>query len=112
MASTERTSTIWNTLLSANTKGDIAEYKAIIALLEQGLEVYRNVTSDGPADLVTLDRKTGEIQLVDVKQLTKGRSNGRSRTREQRMLGVKLLYVGDEVRWSAANDNEPREDSK
>lgn len=98
--------TISNISLTTTTKGDIAEYRAIVRLLEQGLEVYRNVTSDGPVDLVTLNRETGEVTLVDVKQMTEGRSNGAGRTAEQKRLGVKILYIDSGFRWSAANDNQ------
>ena len=32
--------------------GDISEYRAIIKFLEQGYEVFKNVSSSGPIDMV------------------------------------------------------------
>jgi Holliday junction resolvase-like predicted endonuclease len=53
--------------LSKGTKGGIAELKAAAWLSERGYEVFRNVTQDGPADLVAWDTKSGETLFVDVK---------------------------------------------
>jgi Holliday junction resolvase-like predicted endonuclease len=53
--------------LSKGTKGGIAELKAAAWLSERGYEVFRNVTQDGPADLVAWNTDTGEALFVDVK---------------------------------------------
>jgi hypothetical protein len=53
--------------LSPSTKGAIAEMKASMWLMERGYEVFRNVTPDGPVDLVALDMESGQSILIDVK---------------------------------------------
>lgn len=56
-------------LLMANTNriGDITELDICHYFLEHGFEVFRNVSSVGPVDFVTLDTNTGEITLYDSK---------------------------------------------
>lgn len=56
-------------LLMANTNriGDITELDICHYFLEHGFEVFRNVSSSGPVDFVTLDTNTGEITLYDSK---------------------------------------------
>lgn len=48
-------------------KGAIAEIVASSWLLEQGYEVFKNVSQHGPVDLITLDPNSGDIKLYDVK---------------------------------------------
>jgi hypothetical protein len=55
-------------------------------LLEQGYEVFRNVSPCGPIDLVAV--KKGEVLLLDVKSVPRA-----TVTQEQAELGVKLLIV-------------------
>ena len=67
-----------------NRTGDITELRACTWLLELGCEVFRNVGSTGPIDIVAI--KDGKVQLLDVK------SNRTSRlTPIQAAMGVALL---------------------
>ena len=47
--------------------GDLAEYNAVVWLLEQGYEVFKNTGCTGPADLMAWDLETGKITPIDVK---------------------------------------------
>lgn len=88
--------------------GDISELQACVWLLKQGYEVFRNVGSSGPLDLIAM--KDGHIILIDVKKLnllqygnialnTKG---------EKRMASFRasILYVTDagDCFWSPCAD--------
>ena len=55
----------------SNRIGDIAEMKACAWLMEQGYDVFRNVSSVGPADLMVWDLDTLKVFPVDVKNTTK-----------------------------------------
>jgi|TARA_S200002703_G_scaffold28800_1_gene24593 hypothetical protein len=54
-------------MANTNRIGDITELDICHHFLEQGFEVFRNVSSSGPVDFVTLDINTGEITLYDSK---------------------------------------------
>ena len=62
----------------SNREGACSELIAAVWLLEQGFEVFRNVSPDGPADLVAWKRGTDEKFLIDVKTSNKpfSRSDG------------------------------------
>ncbi len=47
--------------------GDISEHKAVVWLLEQGYEVFRNECCSGPIDIIALNIETQEILKIDVK---------------------------------------------
>lgn len=88
--------------------GEIVEYKATIWLLEQGFEVFKNVSSRGPIDLMCLNINTNAIIRVDVKKVTDGTRmkdviNIPHIKEQQKLLNVNLLYY-DEKRdffgWS------------
>lgn len=86
-----------------NRKGDIAEMKAIVWLLEQEYEVYHNVGCTGKVDMVAI--KEGETLLIDVKLLKTNKlgqlSFRNTDHEEQRKRGVRFLYVvGDTVGWN------------
>lgn len=70
--------------------GDISELKACVWLLEQGYEVYRNVSCVGPADLTVL--KDGELWLVDVKTCNYNTKTGKYSFQKPKVEGVKLLH--------------------
>ena len=76
-------------------KGDFAEFYAVTWLWDNGYEVFKNCGSTGLVDMVAI--KDGEITLIDVKtwcyneKLGYCSLSGRSRTKEQKQLGVKLL---------------------
>lgn len=54
-------------MANTNRIGDITELDICHYFLEHGFEVFRNVSSSGPVDFVTLDTNTGEITLYDSK---------------------------------------------
>ena len=72
---------------------------ATVWLLKHGYEVFRNVSSSGPADLVAWDTITGEKLLIDCKKLSTNIQKGKeyqgwgSRSEEQAKMGVWLLVV-------------------
>ena len=47
--------------------GTHAELIACAWLIEQGFDVFRNVSPAGPVDIIVRDRDTGEVVSVDVK---------------------------------------------
>lgn len=53
--------------MNRNHLGAASELIAAAYLLQQGYEVFRNVSPTGPADLVIWSRETGEMTKVDVK---------------------------------------------
>jgi Holliday junction resolvase-like predicted endonuclease len=57
--------------VSPSRIGDIAEIKAVVWLLEQGFEVFRNTGATGPADIVIWDVNSGKLVPVDVKNGSK-----------------------------------------
>lgn len=73
---------------ATGTKGDYAEYKAGLWLMEQGHEVFRNMFSNGPIDLIGRS-PDGTITLYDVK--TSDGTRGKTRTPEQEEMGVQLI---------------------
>lgn len=48
-------------------KGALAELRASAWLLDQGYEVFRNLSQHGAIDLIARRADTGEILLIDVK---------------------------------------------
>lgn len=54
-----------------NRLGDMAELRACAWLMQQGYEVFRNVGSTGPADLVAWNTFTGDTKFIDVKTASK-----------------------------------------
>ena len=79
--------------------GDIVELKAQSWLLEQGYEVFRNVSAKGPVDVIILDTDN-KIVMVDVKKVVdKQRKvvkvNQPRLTEKQKQLGVKLLHYDE-----------------
>lgn len=86
-------------------KGAIAEYKASIWLLEQGYEVYRNVSPAGPVDLIAI--KDGQVIEIDVKTLQiTGKHNDfvfslAKLSDKQRARGIRVLWVyEDQIGWN------------
>jgi len=54
---------------STNHTGAAGEMLVCAFFLSHGLEVFRNVASSGPIDLIVFNRETGKSILVDVKSL-------------------------------------------
>lgn len=74
-------------------RGALNELAVAAWLLEQGYEVFRNVSPHGPVDIVGM--KGGEIFLFDVKGVSTLAQNDLSylnyRTEEQIKMGVKII---------------------
>ena len=75
----------------------------IIKFLEQGYEVFKNVSSSGPIDMVLVHHETGEVRLIDVKTTSRrtkswrpGSKIVRQRTKEQIRLKVEFEYIEKE----------------
>ena len=82
-----------------HTKGDKAEYIAAMWLWEQGYLVCKNMSQQGPVDLVAI--KEHEVILIDVKSACIRKRDGskinRSLTPLQKNLGVNILNVDVET---------------
>tara|TARA_Y100001963_G_C6469801_1_gene303966 strand:+ start:158 stop:466 length:309 start_codon:yes stop_codon:yes gene_type:complete len=85
---------------NTNRSGDISEHKAVVWLLEQGYEVFRNECCSGPIDIIAYNIETQEILKIDVKSCkSRVRQDGTEVTylpyikQKQRELGIKLLAV-------------------
>ena len=76
--------------------GDIAEHYAITYLWDQGFDVFKNSGCTGPVDMIALDRKGGDIVLIDVK--TEKQWNTGYRSPLQKQLGVQILSFKPENR--------------
>jgi len=88
-------------------RGALSELHAVAWLLEQGYEVFRNVSQHGPADIIAVNFDTGERLFIDVKsavlssycladgnKITVERGNSYNRrTDAQKQHGVKILLV-------------------
>ena len=86
--------------VSSNRKGDLTEHKAIVWLLDQGYEVFRNVSCVGPVDIIVMSKETGKVLKIDVKTIGNWRSHPppfeKFTTSFQKKLEVvPLLYCQD-----------------
>jgi Holliday junction resolvase-like predicted endonuclease len=70
--------------------GDLSELKACVWLLEQGYEVFRNVSCVGPADLTVF--KDGELIMIDVKSSNYNPKSGKYSFQKPKVEGVMLLH--------------------
>lgn len=70
-------------------RGALSEMIACAWLLQQGYEVYRNISAHGLADLVAI--KEGRILQIDVKTLSAGAPMGLRW--QQTAVGVAVIYV-------------------
>lgn len=87
-------------IVNTNRAGDLSEMHAATALLDSGLEVFRNISCSGPVDIVALDVSTGDVHKYDVKSATVNNdtkvvylSGAVSDKYAFDNLGVKLLHV-------------------
>tara|TARA_R110000822_G_scaffold10485_6_gene39671 strand:- start:1228 stop:1554 length:327 start_codon:yes stop_codon:yes gene_type:complete len=81
---------------SSSRKGDFAEYYAITWLWDNGYEVFPNAGGSGPVDMVAI--KDGEVTLVDVKTLGLNTRSHKTRTQEQKNMGVVFLGFEPDTR--------------
>lgn len=54
-------------MIDKKHKGALAELKVTSWLLEQGYEVFRNVSQHGVVDIISRNPISGDIDLIDVK---------------------------------------------
>ena len=82
-----------------HVKGDKAEYIAAMWLWDQGYLVCKNMSQQGPVDLVAI--KEDEVILIDGKSECRRKRDGykinRSLTPIQKSIGVKILNVNVET---------------
>jgi len=82
-----------------HVKGDKAECIAAMWLWDQGYLVCKNMSQQGPVDLVAI--KEDEIILIDVKSECRRKRDGykinRSLTSIQKVINVKILNVNVET---------------
>lgn len=95
--------------------GSYGELKATLWLMDQGYDVFRNVSSMGLIDLVAI--KDDEVLKIDVKYSRTGNKLGASSKGSnatiQREKGIKWLYVlGDKFEIADAPDAKGRETRK
>ena len=80
-------------------KGDKAECIAAMWLWDQGYLVCKNMSQQGPVDLVAI--KEHEVILIDVKSECRRKRDGykinRSLTSIQKVINVKILNVNVET---------------
>lgn len=87
-------------ITSKSRIGDISELVAVTWLLNQGYEVFRNVSSVGPIDLIALN--SGELLKIDVKtaRLNKtGKSIGSGKGLAERInkQDIRVIFVLDNI---------------
>ena len=89
--------------VSENRTGDITEHRAVVWLLEQGYEVFRNECCSGPIDIITYNIETQEILKIDVKTGTSYINKDGTRniscqkqTDTQKELDIKILRYDKE----------------
>lgn len=87
----------------SNRKGAVNELLAGAHLLSQGYDVFRNVSADGPADLVAINWNTGDRIAIDVKSngFSVGSATGEETIARARDLGIAIMVVGNDgkVEW-------------
>jgi Holliday junction resolvase-like predicted endonuclease len=74
--------------------GATTELKACAWLLEQGFEVFRNVSYTGPVDIVVLDKQDGKLFKIDVKTVALNKQGVmivNFPSEDQIRLGVRIL---------------------
>lgn len=82
---------------STNHTGAAGEMLVCAFFLSQGLEVFRNVSSSGPVDLIVYNKGTNKTVLIDVKTLR----NPYVKTDGSLSVGLKCCLREDNV-WQVA----------
>ncbi len=90
--------------VGAKHRGAWAETVACAWLLQQGYEVFRNISPSGAIDLVAI--KGGEVLKFDVKAFADLKVLP-CRTAEQRALGVQFLVIRDDGTVEISDGNAP-----
>ena len=74
-------------------KGIAAHLEAILKLLDDDHLVFENLQGQGPIDIITVNKETGEVSFYDAKSDRTSRHKKRQQSKIQKKLGVKNLYV-------------------
>ena len=74
-------------------KGIAAHIIAILELLDDDHLVFTNVNGVGPVDIVTVNIKTGKVDLYDAKSDRESRHYKRPTNDIQKKLNVKQFYI-------------------
>ena len=74
-------------------KGIAAHLEAILKLLDDDHLVFENIQGVGPIDIITVNKKTGEVTYYDAKSDRERSHKKRPQTQIQKKLGVKNFYV-------------------
>ena len=62
-------------------------------LLDDDHLIFQNLFGVGPIDIITVNKKTGEVEFYDAKSDRESRHKKRPFTEIQKKLGVKQFYV-------------------
>lgn len=99
--------------ICAKRQGDMSEIKALSFLLDNGFEVFRNESSTGPVDIISLDTVNNKVMLIDVKTLSPAKATGifptLKKTKMQQNLDVQFLFYdknSDTFTWEKDAINE------
>ena len=83
-----------------NRQGCLSESIAIVYFMKKGLDVFKSFQTNGPVDLITFDRDTGQSQCWEVKTENyrlsgpkKGSRIGRPRRDKRFTKIINMLYV-------------------
>ena len=74
-------------------KGIAAHLEAMLKLLDDDHLIFTNQFGVGPIDIVTVNIKTGKVDLYDAKSDRESRHRKRPLKEIQKKLGVKQFYV-------------------
>ena len=74
-------------------KGIAAHLEAILKLLDDDHLVFENLQGQGPIDIITVNKETGEVTFYDAKSDRTSRHKKRQQSEIQKKLGVKNIYV-------------------
>ena len=72
-------------------KGIAAHLEAILKLLDDDHLVFENLQGQGPIDIITVNKHTGEVTFYDAKSDRTSRHKKRPQTQIQKKLGVKNI---------------------
>ena len=88
-----------------HTKGNISEYAAIVKLLKEGYNVYKNVESHGQIDLIVESRKNKKLLRVDVKALNYINGVGKTRVSGAKLNPNQRDYPDDGIVFLVVDDD-------
>ena len=87
-------------IVNKNKQGCLSEQIAIVYFMKKGLDVFDACQTNGPVDLITFDRDTGQSQCWEVKTENyrytgpqKGYRIGRTRRDKRFTKIINMLYV-------------------